>query len=163
MCWAGETLRAAGDTPPHKNAGLAALAGWTGPAYTPIYLELRALIAGDAWALDATADPPGVKWLREYLRAQLTPEGCEACVDDLFDLLRAGRAAILLDGLDEVSQAADERRRAQIQTFVGELAEEFRCRADHHHRAALRLRSGRLALARLRTHDSGPTRPTAAG
>ena len=36
-----------------------------------------------------------------------------------------GAAAILLDGLDEVSQAADERRRAQIQTFVGELAEEF--------------------------------------
>ena len=125
MCWAGETLCAAGDTPPHENAGLAALAGWTGPAYTPIYLELRALVAGDAWALDATTDPPGVKWLREYLRARLTPEGCEACIDDLFDLLRAGRAAILLDGLDEVSQAADERRRAQIQTFVGELAEEF--------------------------------------
>ena len=64
--------------------------------------------------------------LREHLRLRLAREGCEAFVDELFDLLRAGRAAILLDGLDEVNQAADPRRRAQVQTFVGELAGQFR-------------------------------------
>ena len=125
LCWAGETLRrrrrwcARGRWP--ARAG-----GWTGPAYTPIYVELRSLIAGDAWALERTADLPGVPELREYLRARLAREGCEAFGDELFDLLRAGRAAILLDGLDEVNQAADPRRRAQVQAFVGELAEQFR-------------------------------------
>ena len=97
-----------------------------GPAYTPIYVELRSLIAGDAWALKRTADLPGVPELREHLRARSMREGCEVFSDELFDLLRAGRAAILLDGLDEVNQAADPRRRAQVQAFVGELAEQFR-------------------------------------
>ena len=46
-------------------------------------------------------------------------------MEELFDLLRQGRAAILLDGLDEVGQAADPRRRAQMQAFVADLAEEF--------------------------------------
>ena len=89
LCWAGETLRAAGDTPPHsgRRAGRVGLAG-------PDRLTRRStwncarLIAGDAWALDADRRSARRPELREYLRARLTPEGCEACVDDLFDLLR---------------------------------------------------------------------------
>ena len=126
LCWAGETLRSAGDQDAPPDAGLHALDGWAGQAaYTPVYVELRSLIAGDAWSLEQ-ATAPGVPELREHLRLRLTREGCEAFVDELFDLLRAGRAAILLDGLDEVNQAADPRRRAQVQAFVGELAGQFR-------------------------------------
>jgi formylglycine-generating enzyme required for sulfatase activity len=127
LCWAGEVLRVNGGSAAPAGAGLASLAGWSGPAHTPVYVELRSLIAGDAWALErAAAAPPGVLELREYLRARLTHEGCGAFTDELFDLLRGGKAAILLDGLDEVNQAADPRRRAQVQAFVGELAKQFR-------------------------------------
>jgi formylglycine-generating enzyme required for sulfatase activity len=127
LCWAGEVLRADGGPAAPAGAGLASLAGWRGPAYTPVYVELRSLIAGDAWSLErAATSPPGVPELREHLRLRLKGEGCEAFSDELFDLLRGGKAAILLDGLDEVNQAADPRRRAQVQAFVGELAEQFR-------------------------------------
>ena len=92
-CAAAATRRARGRRPG------TCWTGWTGPAYTPIYVELRSLIAGDAWALERTADLPGVPELREYLRARLAREGCEAFADELFDLLRgrpggdpAGRA-----------------------------------------------------------------------
>lgn len=74
----------------------------------------------------AASAPPGVPELREYLRLRLAREGCEAFADELFDLLRGGKVALLLDGLDEVNQAADPRRRAQVQAFVGELAGQFR-------------------------------------
>ncbi len=127
LCWAGATLHDAGDPAAPPEAGLHALAGWRGLAYTPVYIELRSLIAGDAWSLERGAtSPPGVPELREYLRTQLAKEGCEAFADELFDLLRGGKAALLLDGLDEVNQAADPRRRAQVQAFVGELARQFR-------------------------------------
>lgn len=127
LCWAGEVLNTNGGPAAPAGAGLAALAGWRGPAYTPVYIELRSLIVGDAWSLErAATSPPGVPELREYLRTQLAKEGCEAFGDELFDLLRGGKAALLLDGLDEVNQAADPRRRAQVQAFVGELARQFR-------------------------------------
>ncbi len=126
LCWAGATLRDAGDPAAPPEAGLHALAGWSGLAYTPVYIELRSLIAGEAWSLERAATaPPGVPELREYLRSQWVKEGCEAFGDELFDLLRGGKAALLLDGLDEVNQAADPRRRAQVQAFVGELAGQF--------------------------------------
>lgn len=127
LCWAGEVLNANGGSAAPAGAGLASLAGWSGPAYTPVYVELRSLIAGDAWALErAAAAPPGVPELRDYLRGWLAREGCEAFTDELFDLLRAGRAALLLDGLDEINQAADSKRRTQVQAFVGELASQFK-------------------------------------
>lgn len=120
LCWAGAVLP---DAPP--TAGLHVLAGWTGPAYIPLYIELRSLVAGEAWSLDRATNLPGVAELRAYVRTQLAAEGNEPFADELFDLLRRGRAAILLDGLDEVNQGADARRRAQVQAFVGELAEKF--------------------------------------
>ena len=70
LCWAGETLRHGNDPAAPTDAGLHALAGWTGPAYTPIYVELRALIAGEAWSLEQAA-APGVPELREHLRLRL--------------------------------------------------------------------------------------------
>ena len=129
LCWAGELLRAAGDTagvPPA--AGLHALAGWTRPAYTPIYIELRTLVgrfAPPPSCEDQPAALPGLSELRAYLRDLLAPEGDAGFVDELFALLRQGRAALLLDGLDEISQAADPRRRAQVQAFVAALVEAF--------------------------------------
>ena len=48
--------------------------------------------------------------------------------DGLFDLLRQGRAALLLDGLDEVSQASVSGRQIQIHGFVNTLVAEFPAR-----------------------------------
>ena len=163
LCWAGETLRHGNDAGAPADAGLHALAGWSGPAYTPVYVELRALIAGEAWSLEQAADARRAGAARASAARSWRAEGCEAFTDELFDLLRAGRAAILLDGLDEVNQAADPRRRAQVQAFVGELAGQFRRRADHHHRAALCLWAGRLAAARFRPHRVDAARPATAG
>lgn len=105
------------------------------PALTPIYIELRSLVAQGfpALAADSSHRPalPGLSEFREYLRQHLlkpTPasKDGDALDDLLFNLLRAGKAAILLDGLDEVNQAADPHRQAQVEAFVGALAEEFK-------------------------------------
>jgi formylglycine-generating enzyme required for sulfatase activity len=128
LCWAGELLRRAGDTRVPAAAGLAALPGLTQP-YTPLYIELRGLVAQVFAALppneDHAAALPGLAELRAYLHAALPIQAGDGLVEGLFELLRQGRAAILLDGLDEVGQAADPRRRAQMQAFVADLAEEF--------------------------------------
>ncbi|RUM35702.1 MAG: hypothetical protein DSY58_06415 [Desulfobulbus sp.] len=49
----------------------------------------------------------------------------EETIELLFDLLRQGKAAILLDGLDEIPQADDDRRRAQVHALVNALVDEF--------------------------------------
>jgi hypothetical protein len=41
LCWAGETLSTASDTPPHENAGLAALTGWAGRVHSCKMLPKR--------------------------------------------------------------------------------------------------------------------------
>ena len=127
LCWAGTLLRAAGADGVPAAADLSALPGWT-RAFTPIYVELRTLVSTfQLPPADPThgAELPGLPEFRRYVRDHLPTEGDEALVDILFARLRQGQAAILLDGLDEVSQASDPRRRAQIQAFVAELVKEF--------------------------------------
>ena len=135
LCWAGELRRRAGDerVPPAApaEAELACLPGWT-RTYLPIYCELRVLVSQVFPPLPANEEHvpalPGPAEFRGYLVAQLAAMGttpAEALVEELFGELRGGRAAILLDGLDEVPQAADPRRRSQLRAFVAELVAEF--------------------------------------
>lgn len=127
LCSAGTLLREAGADGAPVAASLDALHGWT-RAYTPIYVELRTLVSSfQQLPADPAhgADLPGLPEFRRYVHDHLPTEGDETLIDLLFARLRQGQAAILLDGLDEVSQAADPRRRAQIQAFVAELVKEF--------------------------------------
>lgn len=127
LCWAGQLLRDAGQNDTPAAAGLSALPGWT-RAYTPIYIELRTLVNSFA-PLPDSSDPipvlPGLAELRSHLKGHLPLKQDDALIDDLFDLLRQGRAALLLDGLDEVSQASAPGRQAQIHAFVAALVDEF--------------------------------------
>ena len=126
LCWAGALRRQTGNPHPPA-ASLDRLPGWA-RAYTPIYLELRPLVESfDPLPSHPDHAPalPGLAELRAHLRKQLPETEGEALMAWLFDLLREGRAALLLDGLDEVSQAADPRRRAQVQAFVASLTAAF--------------------------------------
>lgn len=127
LCWAGELRRRAGDLTAPPEASVKLLPGHT-DIYTPIYIELRGLVGffGELPVNpDHAAALPGLAELRVYLCEHMTVRKDETWVDGLFALLRQGQAAILLDGLDEISQAADPRRQAQIQAFVAELVDEF--------------------------------------
>jgi formylglycine-generating enzyme required for sulfatase activity len=137
LAWAGELLAGReADSAAGNAAGNAA--GGTDflprPAFTPIYIELRSLVAlvFPALTADSACPPalPGLSEFREYLQKHLLKPALpgrdgQALDDLLFDLLHAGQAAVLLDGLDEVNQAADANRQAQVEAFVGALAEEF--------------------------------------
>ena len=122
--WAGELLRCMGGTDrAHALAGLEDLPGW-GVAYIPIYLELRQVVDGFPKLpekKDLAPELPGSAAFRAYLEEAFDAATCQW----LFDALEDGEAAILLDGLDEVAQADDPRRRAQIQAFAGELSDQF--------------------------------------
>ena len=134
LCWAGQLLRDAGQDDVQAAARLDALPGWT-RAYTPIYVELRTLV--DTFApvsdgCDPAEDPPGLAELRRHLRDHLPlKQQDDSLIDGLFDLLRQGRAALLLDGLDEVNQASVAGRQIQIHGFVNTLVAEFPARAHH--------------------------------
>jgi formylglycine-generating enzyme required for sulfatase activity len=104
------------------------LPGWT-RAYTPIYVELRTLVNAFTPVTDGCDSAealPGLAELRNHLRNHLPlkPQD-DDLIDGLFALLRQGRAALLLDGLDEVSQASVPGRQTQIHAFMNTLVEEF--------------------------------------
>ncbi len=120
LSWAGELLKRMGDG---RHRGVSNLPGQP-KAYTPIYIELRSLPFPDLPAnQNQVADMPGVSFFREYLQSYLSNE----TIDFLFELLRDedAKAAILLDGLDEIPQADDARRRGQVHALVNALAAEF--------------------------------------
>ncbi|MCB0256677.1 MAG: SUMF1/EgtB/PvdO family nonheme iron enzyme, partial [Anaerolineae bacterium] len=128
LCWAGQLLRDAGENGAPPEASLAALPGWR-TTYTPIYIELRTLVKSFPPLPEGGDQPlklPGLKELRTHLRLHLPlNQEDDALVDHLFALLRQGKAALLLDGLDEVSDASIEGRQQQIHAFVGCLEDEF--------------------------------------
>ncbi len=120
LSWAGELLKRMGDG---RHRGVSNLPGQP-KAYTPIYIELRSLPFPDLPAnQNQVADMPGVSFFRQYLQSYLSNK----TIDFLFELLRNddAKAAILLDGLDEIPQADDARRRGQVHALVNALAAEF--------------------------------------
>ena len=127
LSWAARLLREVGETRAKCGARLDIETGWPGPTFTPVYIELRPLAATFP-ALPPGEDPPVMPDLgtfEAYLGSQLAAMKCKAFCDDLISMLTAGRAAILLDGLDEVGDADDHRRRMQVQALVAALQKAF--------------------------------------
>ncbi|MEJ5200424.1 MAG: CHAT domain-containing protein, partial [Anaerolineae bacterium] len=123
LSWAAHLLRETGQTRAPTDARLDVETGWPGPNFTPVYIELRPLIETFP-PLPPDEDPPdlpGLETFETYLAGQLKTMGCETFYDDLIAMLADGRGAILLDGLDEVNDADDHRRRRQVQAFVATL------------------------------------------
>jgi formylglycine-generating enzyme required for sulfatase activity len=129
-------LRSFGDQPEHAHATLSDLWHRDCKPLTPIYIELRDLVAtpGVFPALPADARqkpapmPDDALW--RYLKS--SPNWLSADLSDfepaLNNMLNNGKALIVLDGLDEIDAASDPRRLAQIQTFVRQLREIYRAR-----------------------------------
>ena len=128
LCLAGELRRRAGDAATPANANLAALRDWLLDAYTPIYLEMRLLVREVFPALPREPQyappPPTVQLLWDYVRTHLLGPGLAGFESDLRTLVSSGQA-ILLDGLDEIPQADDPRRRAQVKAFVEAVAKTY--------------------------------------
>ena len=119
LCMAGDMLFS-GD---EAEADLNRLGFWPLPAYTPIFVELRALVR------TAFPDPKTAVTLEKffsYIEAeQLRPHGIGSYLDDLRAQLRAGDAMIFLDGLDEVPEADTTERREQIKTLAHLLSQQY--------------------------------------
>ena len=129
LCHAGALLRKLGandDIP--ENASLEAMEDWLLGAFTPIYIELRDLVARVFPLLpedDAGTPLPGVAYFWRYVERHLLvgmPPGTDTY---LRSQLASGEALLLLDGLDEVDRAVDDRRRQQIQALVDELSKTY--------------------------------------
>ncbi|MCL5998654.1 MAG: SUMF1/EgtB/PvdO family nonheme iron enzyme [Chloroflexi bacterium] len=132
LCMAGAQLRELGVPNVPANASLEALRDWLLGAYTPIYIELRHLVQEVFAPLPADeakpAPLPDIEHFWRYVRRHILGEVLAAYQPHLLQRLLAGQAIILLDGLDEVSEAADPRRRQQVKAFVGTLAQYSRTR-----------------------------------
>ena len=130
LCQAGEMRRRAGDAGAPVKAGLAALRDWLlEPPYTPIYVELRDLVAAAFPALPANEDDPPrlpeVEHFWNYIAAQVAGPELSRLGGELRSLCDAGRAILLLDGLDEVPQGDSKARRKQMQGLIGALARRY--------------------------------------
>ncbi|TVR25365.1 MAG: TIR domain-containing protein, partial [Anaerolineaceae bacterium] len=124
LCHAGALLRAdgVGDVP--HNASLDALKDWLLGAYIPLYIELRDLV-GEAFPplpadKNTPAEMPTLDDFWRYVRLRVLVELADY-EPALREAVAHGEALILLDGLDEVSHAADDRRRQQMKALVGAL------------------------------------------
>ena len=110
------------------NANLAALGDWLLDAYTPLYIEMRNLVRDAFPALSAdpqqTAPRPTADTLWGYVREHLLPGDLAAFTSDLRTLADEGKALLVLDGLDEVPQADDPRRREQVKALIAALVQD---------------------------------------
>ncbi len=133
---AGDLLRSFGERPEHANATLGDL--WNGDCrpVTPIYIELRDLIATEGIFPELPKDDkkpaamPREDALWQYLRKSENglPENLHGLLEPLQKMLTEGEALVILDGLDEVDRASDRRRLDQIQAFVRGLRKTYRAR-----------------------------------
>ena len=125
LCLAGELRRLAGEPDVPPKASKEALRDWLLGLYTPIFVELRALVAGYFPALSAQTPPPEADTLWACIRADLAASGLAGFETELRGLCASGAAILLLDGLDEIPQAGDERRRKQMKAFVASVRARY--------------------------------------
>jgi len=118
ICLAGDQLQ----SDRYDNANRQALRFWSLPAYTPIFISLRDLVATQ---FPETDDPAGTPEFITYLQAQLGEIRINDYWDELEEQLTKGEAIILLDGLDEVPDAVTEERRDQIINLIDDLSVDF--------------------------------------
>ncbi len=125
LCLAGEMRRRAGDPDVRPNASLQALRDWLLDVYTPVYIELRALVASHFPALTDNTRLPDADDFWEYIREDLTASRLVDFETELRAFCANGQAILLLDGLDEIPQAGDERRRNQMKAFVASVCGRY--------------------------------------
>ena len=129
LCLAGEMRRRAGDLDVPEHASLAALRDWLLDTYTPVYIELRDLVRTVFPDLPAdetlSAPPPQLDDFWRYVREELLGAGLFPYETALRTHFAAGTAILLLDGLDEIGQAADRRRRDQVKAMVAALIRTY--------------------------------------
>ncbi|MDZ4671667.1 MAG: TIR domain-containing protein, partial [Phototrophicales bacterium] len=112
LCMAGDMLYEGEES----KADLNKLGFWALPAYTPIFIELRALIRT---AFPQPEDVVSLDKCFAYIEAEhLQPYGNSQYMQYLKDQLRDGDVMIFLDGLDEVPDADMVERRDQIKTLA---------------------------------------------
>jgi len=121
LCLAGELRRRAGEEGVPEKASLEALRDWLLDTYTPIYIELRDITRSHFPPLSEQTRAPGVDEFWAYIRERLLGPGLAGFESELRGLCRSGDAILLLDGLDEIPQAGDERRREQVKAFIAAL------------------------------------------
>lgn len=126
LCMAGQQLIEAGGESKHAWANVAALVDWLAASYTPLYIELRDLVKYGFAPLPNDPNQPALAptlndfWA--YVQTQVLGVcQLDAYLPELFRRMNNGEVLLLLDGLDEVSDAADPRRRKQIQTLIKKL------------------------------------------
>ena len=113
------TLCMAGDMLGREDANLDKFGFWVHPAYTPIFVELRALVRS---AFPKLTDTVTLDTFFTYIQEQqLASYQAESYLEALKEQLRDGDAMIFLDGLDEVPDAAEAKRREQIKTLANLL------------------------------------------
>ncbi len=129
LCLAGETLRRAGDPKVLKNASLDALRDWLLGTYIPIYVELRDVVNKAFPRLPECpqdeARNPSLEDFWRYVRHEVLGEGLAAFEPELHSACRNGTALLMLDGLDEIDSATDERRQRQVKALVAALADVY--------------------------------------
>ncbi len=123
LCLAGDMLPAGEEAHADRNR----LGFWPLPAYTPVFIELRALVRT---ALPDAEAEVTLETLFGYLRdEQLKPYNIADYLADLRDQMRDGDVMFFLDGLDEIPDAETAARRNQVKTLVALLRGQFpRCR-----------------------------------
>jgi formylglycine-generating enzyme required for sulfatase activity len=118
ICLAGEQLEGR----LYEKANLDSLGLWALPSYTPIHIRLSDLVEKQFPQVDMPADSIH---LEAYLENLLKAERLDDYWKELQQQLAEGDAIILLDGLDEVSDAVTEARRKQIIQFINALDVEY--------------------------------------
>lgn len=123
LCLAGDMLPEGEEAQADRNQ----LGFWPLPAYTPVFVELRALVRT---VFPDQREAVTLEQFFAYLRdEQLKPYGVEDYLDDLRDQMRDGDVLFCLDGLDEVPDAETPERREQIKAMVALLRGQFpKCR-----------------------------------
>jgi formylglycine-generating enzyme required for sulfatase activity/energy-coupling factor transporter ATP-binding protein EcfA2 len=119
LCLAGDMLYEGEET----QADLNRLGLWPHPAYTPVFIELRALMGT---AFPGLCDTVTIDKVLQYIdEAQLKPYGISGYLPAITEQLHEGSAILFLDGLDEVQEAEQPARREQIKALVRLLRGQF--------------------------------------
>ena len=123
---AGDLLRQSGAPCPQAGDGIDRSQIRVFDGLTPVYIELHSLFTMESLRLsddeNVQPSPPSVADFWRYLTDRLRVLGVEQALPELRRLYDAGKLLILLDGLDEVNNAAEPRRRWQIKRLAAALA-----------------------------------------
>jgi formylglycine-generating enzyme required for sulfatase activity len=97
-----------------RKAGVASLDNWTHGALTPVYVELRRLVASRHFPADVRT-PATADHLWAYIQHEVLGEALAAYAEDLRYDLEHGHAVLILDGLDEVPYPEGKLKQRQQQ------------------------------------------------